>query len=45
MPPQTEFIRFKVKQTFCFPAAEINAVVPDIKDSKLNQWQMDNWKW
>lgn len=41
MPPQTEFIRFKTKQSFTFPASEIASVVPGIKDNKINQWQMD----
>lgn len=41
VPPQTEFVRFKTKQSFSFPASEIAVVTPGMKDSKINQWNMD----
>lgn len=40
MRPQSEFVRFSSRQSFSFPSSEMFSVKVNLKDAKVDQWQM-----
>jgi len=41
MPPATEFVRFKTRQSLSYPSSSVYSVKPTIVKSKIGQWNMD----